>query len=72
MPPRGGWRQISGWGSARRPQGRGPASWEAVRFEGVAGGGVGQVGRRCLAFRNLEKGSPHLGADAKPPPWQHL
>ena len=32
----------------------------------------GQVGRRCLAFRNLEKGSPCLGADAKPPQWPHL
>ena len=32
----------------------------------------GQVGRRCLAFRNLEKGSPRLGADAKPPQWPHL
>ena len=38
----------------------------------MGGGGGGQVGRRCLAFRNLEKGSPRLGADAKPPQWQHL
>lgn len=31
-----------------------------------------QAGRRCLAFRNLEEGSPCLGVDAKPPERQHL
>lgn len=43
-----------GGGSARRPQGRGPASWEAVRLEGVAGGTV--AGRKKVpCFQKLRR-----------------